>query len=1755
MTCGNMYGWLESGGSIYQQFDFSTQYDIVLRTCTLSNKILIGNSNKGAAGLYIYGNNVGIHKVPLSNALDISGSMLIDSLITISNPIITPSLDMPSYITISSSNISYSLSNQQNTYMDTSGVIASKMLVSSNLQQYYETLLNVYITSSIPNSFMNPIDNSLTLGYEFQIPVSYSVNFIIGTVFSINYIYYKVINTQSDATYLYLYVTNVLPDQSYLSAPFTATFNDINIYQDFAGSGNGFGYTVYDYELFSLTNVQSISTNQTKLVLTNNSSFLQLNSYYHFKTNIGTFALAQQPRFIYKLVGISPTNAVFELPFQCADPLLSIQNTVGISFPTNLYIFAVNTLNFPLNQIMLTSQHSISSSNIAFNNSLLNNSIYNIYCETYIGFNAFVVDTTLYRTYNLANITESNLTLQYIPINLLDNTNIQTDYASITSFPRQLQILPFKLVSYVVLAPQGIDAVTLAGLSIGYSNNNVNSNNELLKVNGCASFMNNVFLYDPNRIPMNMSYYNDEFSIQSNLVQVNTVNSNVYFQNKTIEIACNSNITTTSCIYAGNCNVSFDNVGTIEGSLCIAETFLTPNVTLVLTVNNILSNQVIIHPVTMVVNNNGFKLYLGQDTFVEYFNTDDIIKLNNTDYLVVWSVRFDLVTLSTIIEGILYYNFLPLTLSFNIGDTINICLYTFVKYTNTNTNTNNTELEYVQTTLTVAEHYVASNSIVEILITINDNSSVSLLQTNDHFAIYSAIHDVLSNTPMPFVYRKISLSLNPGGIYLMRLQSLNSKDDVSHYFSVVSAASNQLFIYPLNLYNNDYEIDPHVQIGYFIENGVSGFAVRKSSVLSQYISNTGSFTYPFQNIQFVKGHHTLVSFQIDVNENNLISSMFTSNNNNDSIIVLVPDFFNQNNIVVYSDADLKFRLNGIPFKINTFNQLSLTIIQISSSNLSSNIANAVLNYVDGFAIIYNGLVSVYWHITNVQLIASSQILLTIESATPVIYTVNSCVLIQFVMFNRTSIHGKNGIDDLFRGRVGISMPNVMTEVLTVNGDLSCRSALNMYDQNDSNNTNPLSIICQSNTLHFKVAPTFDHGLNVNTLNINKYGELFTDLVCAKDLKKFKTILNNVSVFYYEINAFNFVINIDASYNSMIQSGDVLDINAVLVVTKTDIINGLLYIYAYSQSTYNCVNQTQIVDIVVYSDILKNINNFLSCKILSRYLDITYLKVNVLIQMYVKSCIIYDYDYFIFSTSNISGIFPNTIWKKIAVKKHNSNQMELTLNNLIPSVIPLSTFSAVQDMFVYPLETHKINNKMEQDLDVNLSFYTDGTNIGISLLNAVYLQEYFNVNTITLNVFEYIEFYDENTNVSLLSFTQDDILQIFRKDVATLIIFFGSALGIPSYSNINIRYKFNFITAPITNCVSLNANMLNVTLQLFDNRFLSNNYGLCWTIGFCASYWNIIQFDKVNNILTLDNLDGTLLASNILNQKCLFFIPFKLLDSHLLNTDNGYIVTTSKMGLNSPDVINETLTVNGNISVNQEIIFKDVVGESKIYSECKEIVINDNSLRFTENSIQANDSLFCKNGITAVNGNLYCSQNDYYTVSNIDPTVDLDYITNLNVGAGFNDSNMISYDYMLSNNLNSNLVYLNTISEWVSVLINNVCVVKKSSKYSVKPNDVLTIRIKNIMYKMIVESILHDDNIALTIQLDNSLTLIPNSYIFILAISRNTVMINYKDMVLRLVNCIQILKSDIDDVKAITNSNATFITNSATTLRTKTVVLL
>lgn len=105
-----LYGWLEVGASNIPIFASQSNNDIILRTTSSNNKIIIGNefynissnSNINAA-LYISNNTIGINKIPSPSVqLDINGMCQLNDSITFNESI--PSMDNKQASIVNSNN-------------------------------------------------------------------------------------------------------------------------------------------------------------------------------------------------------------------------------------------------------------------------------------------------------------------------------------------------------------------------------------------------------------------------------------------------------------------------------------------------------------------------------------------------------------------------------------------------------------------------------------------------------------------------------------------------------------------------------------------------------------------------------------------------------------------------------------------------------------------------------------------------------------------------------------------------------------------------------------------------------------------------------------------------------------------------------------------------------------------------------------------------------------------------------------------------------------------------------------------------------------------------------------------------------------------------------------------------------------------------------------------------------------------------------------------------------------------------------------------------------------------------------------------------------------------------------------------------------------------------------------------------------------------------------------------------------------------
>ena len=146
-----MYGWFEPGSGVNKYFSNTQMIDVLLRTVSLSNNIILGNSSCGPsrpAALYISQNSVGIQRIPNSQySLDVSGNTRFDEAATLTCG--------DWYASGSNTGLS------SNVYFTNKGMATVQVLITNDVKQPVLTLYSVSVISITANN-----DNTLNLTLE-----------------------------------------------------------------------------------------------------------------------------------------------------------------------------------------------------------------------------------------------------------------------------------------------------------------------------------------------------------------------------------------------------------------------------------------------------------------------------------------------------------------------------------------------------------------------------------------------------------------------------------------------------------------------------------------------------------------------------------------------------------------------------------------------------------------------------------------------------------------------------------------------------------------------------------------------------------------------------------------------------------------------------------------------------------------------------------------------------------------------------------------------------------------------------------------------------------------------------------------------------------------------------------------------------------------------------------------------------------------------------------------------------------------------------------------------------------------------------------------------------------------------------------------------------------------------------------------------------------------------------------------------------
>lgn len=222
-----MYGWFEPGESVNKYFNNTKEIDILLRSSTYSNNIVIGNGNGGNAAIYIQNNSIGIQKIPdLQYAIDVDLLCHFDSI----------HMNKMHFD-------STTIKGDGNLYIDYQGTLRNKIIITDNIKTIVKTILGVKVIN---------FDNAESIiTFESQNDLS-----VIGvnTILNINDVLYRVTKCLNYFEFQISFFYNTPTNPEFTIGDTL----DINVLDDFLRTDSG-DEIIINFAIYSIEYVNSYS--------------------------------------------------------------------------------------------------------------------------------------------------------------------------------------------------------------------------------------------------------------------------------------------------------------------------------------------------------------------------------------------------------------------------------------------------------------------------------------------------------------------------------------------------------------------------------------------------------------------------------------------------------------------------------------------------------------------------------------------------------------------------------------------------------------------------------------------------------------------------------------------------------------------------------------------------------------------------------------------------------------------------------------------------------------------------------------------------------------------------------------------------------------------------------------------------------------------------------------------------------------------------------------------------------------------------------------------------------------------------------------------------------------------------------------------------------------------------------------------------------------------------------------------------------
>ena len=270
-----MYGWFEPGGSINKFFINTKMNDVLLRTSTMSNVLVLGNTNAtsananiGMAGVYICQNSVGIQRIPDPRfSLDVAYNVRAGNTIECGTD---------ARVVMSASNISLS----SNVLLTTDGLVRNSLTITNHVKTVTSLLLDQHVVSFTANMDKGTFTLQLVPSPDLEA-------ILVETFLEIQGIMFRVVTTVTTNTFE---IRPYFPNTVTYPLPFTeGSIVNIQLLQDLAidlmnTSRTISWFTISSYAFYTSDswtgNISFVRNQKTGLVDVN----LTVGQYYSFSS-------------------------------------------------------------------------------------------------------------------------------------------------------------------------------------------------------------------------------------------------------------------------------------------------------------------------------------------------------------------------------------------------------------------------------------------------------------------------------------------------------------------------------------------------------------------------------------------------------------------------------------------------------------------------------------------------------------------------------------------------------------------------------------------------------------------------------------------------------------------------------------------------------------------------------------------------------------------------------------------------------------------------------------------------------------------------------------------------------------------------------------------------------------------------------------------------------------------------------------------------------------------------------------------------------------------------------------------------------------------------------------------------------------------------------------------------------------------------------------------------------------------------------